>query len=348
MKKAFANELYLAPEIRLDLRSVAISLNPTSRYCCSVYPLSCNRECECFPHGCDPVPVLVHRFIVQCFFGQAFGSIRRCCRSRPGQQRADGQLPHQCASCRDRIRQDRVYQFLRGIPNFRFIRRDVTLEVFYTGLDTSRVSVTLSAGQASSQNFVLTNRQLSGDDETVTLDAFLVQATEQANDAVAINEQRFSSNIKNVISADAFGDVTEGNPGEFLKYLPGVSVDYVAADVRSISVRGFGSKFTSVNVDGNRMASSASSGDSRSFELEQVSMNNVARLEVVKVPLPSMPADSLGGSVNMISKNAFERDNAEFKYRIYTSISDENLSFGKSPGPGVEMVGLPKLVHLNS
>lgn len=216
---------------------------------------------------------------------------------------------------------------------------EVTLEVFYTGLDTSRASVTLGAGQARSQNFALTNRQLSGDDETVTLDAFLVQATEQANDAVAINEQRFSSNIKNVISADAFGDVTEGNPGEFLKYLPGVSVDYVAADVRSISVRGFGSKFTSVNVDGNRMASSASSGNGRSFELEQVSMNNVARLEVVKVPLPSMPADSLGGSVNMISKNAFERDNAEFKYRIYTSISDENLSFGKSPGPGVETSG---------
>ncbi len=213
---------------------------------------------------------------------------------------------------------------------------EVTLEVFYTGLDANRVTVTASDGQPVARDFALTNRQLSGDADTVMLDAFVVQAVEQAADAVAINEQRFSANIKNVVSADAFGDVTEGNPGEFLKYLPGVSVDYVAADVRSISVRGFGSAFTSVNVDDNRMASAASSGASRSFELEQVSMNNVARLEVVKVPLPSMPADSLGGSVNLVSKNAFERDKAEFKYRFYTSISDENLSFGKSPGPGVE------------
>ncbi len=215
---------------------------------------------------------------------------------------------------------------------------EVTLEVFYTGLDTKTVSVSVLAGRTASQNVALSNAALTGDvdDDTVVLDEFIVQATEQANDAVAINEQRFSTNIKNVVSSDAFGDVTEGNPGEFLKYLPGISVDYVAADVRSVSVRGFGSAFTSVNVDGNRMASAASSGTSRSFELEQVSMNNVARLEVVKVPTPSMPADSLGGSVNLVSKNAFERDKAEFKYRAYTSISDEDLTLGKTPGPSVE------------
>lgn len=216
---------------------------------------------------------------------------------------------------------------------------EVTLEVFYTGLDVSSQKVTVTAGETVVRNVSLNDAGRYGDtaDDTVVLDAFLVQATEQAADAVAINEQRFSTNLKNVVSADAFGDVTEGNPGEFLKYLPGVSVDYVAADVRSVSVRGFGSAFTSVNVDGNRMASAASSGASRSFELEQVSMNNVARLEVVKVPVPSMPADSLGGSVNLVSKNAFERDGAEFSYRVYTSISSEDLSLGKSPGPSVEM-----------
>lgn len=215
---------------------------------------------------------------------------------------------------------------------------EVTLEVFYTGLDTKTITVQVSSGQPTTQNVALTDSALTGDvdGDTVVLDEFIVQATEQAADAIAINEQRFSTNLKNVVSADAFGDVTEGNPGEFLKYLPGVSVDYVAADVRSVSVRGFGSSFTSVNVDGNRMASAASSGASRSFELEQVSMNNVARLEVVKVPTPSMPADSLGGSVNLVSKNAFERDNAEFKYRVYTSISDEDFTLSSTPGPSVE------------
>ena len=215
---------------------------------------------------------------------------------------------------------------------------DVTLEVFFTGLDPQTVAVTVAPGQAATANVLLTSvaRTTDGDGETILMSEFVVQATEEDGAAIAVNEQRFAPNLKTVIAADAFGDVTEGNPGEFLKYLPGVSVDYVAADVRTVSVRGFGSAFTSVNVDGNRMASAASSGASRTFEFEQVSMNNVARIEVVKVPTPSMPADSLGGSVNLVSKNAFERDQREIKYRAYLSLSDENLTLSKRPGPNVE------------
>ena len=216
---------------------------------------------------------------------------------------------------------------------------EATLEVFFTGLDTKAVSVTVEPGETASANVVLSSAARAGTDsdgETIVLDAFNVEATEQDGAAIAVNEQRFSSNLKTVVAADAFGDVTEGNPGEFLKYLPGVSVDYVAADVRTVSVRGFGAEFTSVNVDGNRMASAASSGSSRTFEFEQVSMNNVARIEVVKVPTPSMPADSLGGSVNLISKNAFERDSREIKYRAYLSLNSEDLTFSKTPGPNTE------------
>jgi iron complex outermembrane recepter protein len=220
----------------------------------------------------------------------------------------------------------------------------VTLKVFYTGLDEQVLEVDVGAGGTVQKNIVLTNaarmagrtRAADGKGEVLKLEKFVVEATEQDGDSIAINEQRFSPNLKNVVAADAFGDVTEGNPGEFLKFLPGVSVDYVAADVRSISVRGFGSAFTSVNVDGNRMASAASSGASRTFELEQVSMNNVARIELTKVPTPSMPADSMGGSVNLISKNAFEKDHREIKYRAYLSANSEDLTLSRTPGPKPE------------
>ena len=46
----------------------------------------------------------------------------------------------------------------------------------------------------------------------------------------------------------------------------------------------------------------------RVFEFEQVSINNTSRTEIVKVPTPDLPSDSLGGSVNLVSKNAFERN----------------------------------------
>src|SRR5690606_15796684 len=138
-------------------------------------------------------------------------------------------------------------------------------------------------------------------------------------------EQRFSPNIKNVIETDAFGDIAEGNVGEFLKFLPGVTVDYVAADVRTVSVRGFPPAYTVVTVDGFRMASSASGAGSRIFEFEQVSINNASRIEVAKVPTPSSQANGIGGAVNMIGKNAFERKSGQFNYRLTFNMNHEDL-----------------------
>ena len=103
--------------------------------------------------------------------------------------------------------------------------------------------------------------------------------------------------------------------------------------MRSIEVRGMGDTFTNVTIDGNMMASASSSNMNRTFELEQVSLNNVERVEVVKVPTPDMPANSLGGSVNLVSKSAFERDGREVRYNAYLSMNNEAIEF-KTPGPG--------------
>ena len=218
---------------------------------------------------------------------------------------------------------------------------DVRLTAFYTGLEPRTVTVTVTSGGRVERNLRLaaagieTGTSLDSDD-VIQLSEFTVSATRDTDaNSIATNEQRFASNIKNVVSADAFGDVTEGNIGEFVKFLPGISVDYVAADVRTISVRGFSDNFTAVSVDGAQMASSASSSSSRSFELEQVSINNVSRIEVAKVPTPDISAATLGGSVNMVSRSAFEKDRPSFTYKAYLSVSDENLNiFEKTPGPG--------------
>ena len=209
----------------------------------------------------------------------------------------------------------------------------VVLEVFYTGLDTQGVPLNVVAQQTIERNIDLSSVARYGQDAgVVKLDSFVISSSRETDaEAIATNEQRFAANIKNVVSADSFGDIPEGNIGEFMKFLPGVTVDYVQAAVRTISVRGFADNMTGVSVDGAQMASSASGGSSRSFELEQVSINNVSRIELTKVPTPSTPADSLAGSVNMISKSAFERSRAQFRYRAYFSANHENLDVKKTP-----------------
>jgi len=212
---------------------------------------------------------------------------------------------------------------------------EVKVKTVYTGLDADTVTVKIDAGQTVTHNVELTSKERYGDDKVVKLDTFVVQSQrDYEGDALSTNEQRYASNVKVVVSSDSFGSVNEGNPGEFLKYLPGVTVDYVAADVRTVSVRGFSSLFTNVYWDGMRMTSSASGTSNRVFEFEQVSINNTSRTEVTKVPTPDMPADSLGGTINFVSKNAFERRGAQFNYRVYLNGNNEDLGLKKTPGPG--------------
>jgi TonB-dependent receptor len=211
---------------------------------------------------------------------------------------------------------------------------DVTIRTNYTGLDETVSSVNVSPGKVAVVNVEMTSVARYGAEKAVVLDTFTVSGQrEYEGDALATNEQRYAPNVKVVMSSDSFGTINEGNPGEFLKYLPGITVDYVAADVRTVSVRGFAAQFTNVYWDGIRMTSSASGSSNRIFEFEQVSINNTSRTEIIKLPTPDFPSDSLGGAVNFVSKNAFERKGAQFNYRFYFNGNNENLTAKKTPGP---------------
>ena len=59
--------------------------------------------------------------------------------------------------------------------------------------------------------------------------------TEREGNAKAIMEQKNSIESKRVLATDTFGSISEGNVDEFLKYLPGVRIEYVEADARSVS-----------------------------------------------------------------------------------------------------------------
>jgi iron complex outermembrane receptor protein len=218
---------------------------------------------------------------------------------------------------------------LSGVP-----AGDVKVNVSSPGLDPDSATVTVPAGGAVNHDFELTSAERYGADKTVQLDTFRVAANREfEGNAIATNEQRFAKGLKVVMAADAFGDVTEGNVGEFLKFLPGVSVDYVAADVRTVSVRGFASNFTNVYLDGMPTTSSNSGAAGRQFEFEQASINNAARVEVLKVPTPDLPANGIGGNVNLVSKSSLERKGAQFNYRAYLSLNNEDLDLKKTPGP---------------
>ena len=229
---------------------------------------------------------------------------------------------------------------LTGLPS-----GPTVLEVLFTGLDPLQLPVSIRAGDVIEQDISLTNSARYGTDAsgTVKLDAFVV-ATARETDAaaIAINEQRFAPNIKNVVSADALGDVMDGNVGEFLKFMPGITAEYdreSGGSVASVSVRGFPTAQAVVSGDGLQMANTGNpQGSSRVFQFTQVSINNISRLEVTKVPTPATPADSMAGSIDMVSKSAFERNNAQLRYSVGISGNHRTASLQKVPHTNDERV----------
>jgi TonB-dependent receptor len=179
---------------------------------------------------------------------------------------------------------------------------EAQLAVSYLGLTNETIRVPVPAGGTVRRDVKLTS-------DVYTLGTFTVEGVREGN-ALAITKQRDAVNVKNVVATDSLGNVAGGNVGDFLQSLPGITADYVAMEVRTVAIRGINADLNSVTMDGERMASSASGNTGRAFEFEQASLNLVETIEVTKAPTPDMDADSIGGSVNMISKSAFDRADA--------------------------------------
>ncbi|WP_414661740.1 TonB-dependent receptor [Horticoccus sp. 23ND18S-11] len=212
----------------------------------------------------------------------------------------------------------------------------VTVTVFFTGLAQQTARITVAPGQTVRQDFELSAPGRSGatGDATVKLDDYVVSASKQMDaSAIAINEQRFAANIKNVVAADEFGPVVDGDVGEVLKYLPGITIGYIAGDARTFSINGVSTDYVPVTVNGFNLAS-AQGNTNRNVELVFASTNNLSRVEVLHSPTPESPGMALAGSVNMVARAAFERAKPSLNVSAYLLIRGDAVDFEKTPGPG--------------
>jgi iron complex outermembrane receptor protein len=173
--------------------------------------------------------------------------------------------------------------------------------VTYSGLDPQRHLVAVAAGQASTRDFELTSA-------VYQLEAFTVTGEREGN-AAAITRQRHADSVVNVVATDAYGNVADGNLGNFMQRLPGVGVIIENGDVIGFGVRGTPSELNAVNIDGVR-ASSAFAGSSpqgdRAAIVDSIPAEFIKEIELVKALTPDRAADSVGGATNLITKSALD------------------------------------------
>ncbi len=207
---------------------------------------------------------------------------------------------------------------------------EARVRVFYTGTPPSLTTVRVAAGRTATHEISLAAAApVAGKGEIVKLDQFTVgESREMSGAAIAINEQRFAANIRNVVSTDEFGAVAEGNVTEFLKYLPGISIDLSGGDGRTVSIDGAPAANTPITIGGVGLSSPTGTG--RAIEVGFFNLNNISRIEVSQSPTPDAPGKALAGAVNLVPRSSFERARPVFDGSLYLLMRDDHRDLGKS------------------
>jgi outer membrane receptor protein involved in Fe transport len=189
------------------------------------------------------------------------------------------------------------------------------LRLFYTGLEGQSATVEVRAGSTAEPRIAL-------GEGAQQLEAFVVSSTRHG-EAASITKQRNAPNVVNVVAIDTFGDVADGNIGNFMVRLPGVAAEETSnGDIIGIKIRGTPAELSSVNLDGVRVSNAVSGfspmGD-RATMIDHLPAEFIKEIEVHKALIPSMPADAIGGATNLITKSALDFREPVLTYKFGAS-----------------------------
>jgi TonB-dependent receptor len=176
------------------------------------------------------------------------------------------------------------------------------LVVSYLGRATERTAVTLEGSQTLTVDVALAQTAFS---ETVRVVAPQIDEGQTQ----VLNQQKTAPNIINVVSADQIGSFPDPNAAEAASRIPGVSIARDQGEGRYILIRGTEPRLNSVMIDGERIPSPE---DTRQIMLDAVPADQLQSIELSKAVTPDMDADSIGGAVNLITRQAVGRTTALF------------------------------------
>ncbi|WP_379488478.1 TonB-dependent receptor domain-containing protein [Novosphingobium soli] len=182
----------------------------------------------------------------------------------------------------------------------------VRIVVRYSGLQEQALSAEVTPGRTTELDVRLAPASLGvteGDDA-----AAIVVSGIRDGQAAAIMERRAATNAKTVVAADNYGLLTMGDVGEFMKQMPGISLDYTEVDATAVRIGGLDPKYSTFTTDGARMATATSNNNNgRQNSFEQMSITGIESIELNNTLTARMDADAPGGTINLRSKYAFQR-----------------------------------------
>jgi TonB-dependent receptor len=173
---------------------------------------------------------------------------------------------------------------------------EYTLSVSYVGLAVANVPLTVQAGQEASANAVL---QVAS-----RADQVVVTAERLQGEAEAINIERTSDNIVQVLPERVITSLPNTNIADAVGRVPSVSLERDEGEGKYVQIRGTEPRLSSVTVNGVNLPSPE--GAVRNIKLDAVPADLVERIEVFKTLSANQDADGVGGTVNLVTRTPGE------------------------------------------
>jgi TonB-dependent receptor len=195
------------------------------------------------------------------------------------------------------------------------------LRVESVGSSVTEMPVTIAAGANPSLAIALKS-------EIVRLEPVMVTAQAEGQ-AQSLNLQKAADNMRNVLSEDTLANSRLGEVGEALQSIPGVYLEASTHQPARAFVRGLASEFNSVTFDGVRIGTWQGTRDAQvgGFPAE-----NLSRVEVMKSVTPDQEGDSIGGSINLVSKRAFDLRERQLRLNAGGSFNNQQQNWDKQVG----------------
>jgi len=171
-------------------------------------------------------------------------------------------------------------------------------------------------------------QQTTGQDSPTTLDRVSVTGY-RASLQQSLDEKRYSIEQVDAIFAEDIGKFPDSNLAESLQRIAGVSIDREGGEGQRISIRGLGSDFTRVRLNGLEALATAGSGTggvnrSRGFDFNTFASELFSQVKVNKTQSAQMDEGSLGSTVDLRAARPFDFDG--FRASISAQMGYNQLS----------------------
>lgn len=143
----------------------------------------------------------------------------------------------------------------------------------------------------------------AGAQQTELLEEIVVTGYARQN-ARAVEAKRDAAQIGEFMSGDDIGQQPDYNISDSFRRLPGVQTVFDEDEGRYVGVRGLNPNFTFGALDGSAIAT-AERGN-RQLNMEAIPTTAVKRLEVYKSRTPDIEGNAIGGTVNLVTRSAFD------------------------------------------